>query len=378
MTGEVEVVRPGPLATVQDLGRPGHAHLGVPHSGAADPGSLRLANRLVGNSEDVAGLELTFGGAALRFHAAAWIAVTGAPLHVRPGGMNAPCHVPAGGVVEFGTPSRGVRTYVAVRGGLDVPPVLGSRSTDLLSGLGPTPLAADERLAVGRTSGPINVDVAPGYEPEEEPVLRIIPGPRDDWFEDLEPLVRGAYEVSSHSNRIGVRLEGPPLTRRREGELPSEGMVTGALQVPPNGLPIVFLTDHPTTGGYPVAAVLTTADLGRAGQLRPGQRVRFRLVAPSLSEASQGRRIADVLRRSVAERPVDRCVLGHGDGRTLTRTRTRSSRMRGSPTWRTPIRSGSGPRTRSARPFPATNRPPSTTSEPLPRSSGRANPWRAV
>ncbi|MCO6008852.1 biotin-dependent carboxyltransferase family protein [Actinoallomurus purpureus] len=281
MNGQLEVVRPGPLATVQDLGRPGHAHLGVPHSGAADPGSLRLANRLVGNPENAAGLELTFGGAALRFHAAAWIAVTGAPLPIRPGAMNAPCHVPAGAVIEFGTPPGGVRTYVAIRGGLDVPPVLGSRSADLLSGLGPAPLAPGDRLPIGAASGPITVDVAPGYEPEEAPVLRIIPGPRADWFENLEPLVRGTYEVSSRSNRIGVRLEGPPLVRRREGELPSEGMVTGALQVPPNGLPIIFLADHPTTGGYPVAAVVATGDLSRAGQLRPGQRVRFRLVTRS-------------------------------------------------------------------------------------------------
>ncbi|MCO5993690.1 5-oxoprolinase subunit C family protein [Actinoallomurus rhizosphaericola] len=277
----IEVVRPGPLCTVQDLGRPGYAHLGVPHSGAADAASLRLANRLVGNPEDAAGVELTFGGAALRFHAPAWIAVTGAPVRVSPGAMNAPCHVPAGTTVEFGVPPAGVRTYVAVRGGVDVPPVLGSRSTDLLSGLGPDPLAAGDRLAVGRASEPITVDCAPGYEPEDEPVLRVLPGPRDDWFESLEPLIRGDYEVSSHSNRIGVRLEGRPLVRRREGELPSEGMVIGALQVPPNGLPIIFLADHPTTGGYPVAAVLTTADLGRAAQLRPGQRVRFRLLARS-------------------------------------------------------------------------------------------------
>ncbi|MEV5748601.1 biotin-dependent carboxyltransferase family protein [Actinoallomurus sp. NPDC052308] len=277
----IEVLRPGPLCTVQDLGRPGYAHLGVPRSGAADAAGLRLANRLVGNPEDAAGLELTFGGAALRFDAPAWIAVTGAPVRVSPGAMNAPCHVPAGTSVEFGTPSAGVRTYVAVRGGVDVPPVLGSRSTDLLSGLGPDPLTAGDRLAVGRASEPITVDYAPGYEPEDEPVLRILPGPRDDWFESLEPLTRGGYEVSSHSNRIGVRLEGRPLVRRREGELPSEGMVTGALQVPPNGLPIIFLADHPTTGGYPVAAVVASADLGRAAQLRPGQRVRFRLVARS-------------------------------------------------------------------------------------------------
>lgn len=275
------MLRPGPLTTVQDLGRPGYAHLGVPHSGAADTESLRLANRLVGNPEDAAGLELTFGGAALRFARPAWIAVTGAPLPVRPAGMNAPCHVAAGTAVEFGTPSAGVRTYVAVRGGIDVPPVLGSRSADLLSGLGPAPLARGDRLPVGRvTRAPIMVDQAPGFQPEEEPVLRITPGPRDDWFESLDPLVRGGYVVGTASNRVGVRLDGPPLRRRRDGELPSEGIVTGALQVPPNGLPIIFLADHPTTGGYPVAAVLTGADIPCAAQLRPGQRVRFRLLPP--------------------------------------------------------------------------------------------------
>ncbi|MDN3359329.1 biotin-dependent carboxyltransferase family protein [Actinomadura sp. DC4] len=273
----IEVVRSGPLATVQDLGRAGYAHLGVPFSGAADRPSLCLANRLVGNPEDAAGLELTFGGAALRFEAAAWIAVTGAPLHLRPGTMNAPSYVPAGAVVEFGAPSAGVRTYVGVRGGIDVPAVLGSRSTDMLSGLGPPPLSAGDRLRVGRTTGQITVDVAPGIDPEDEPVLRITAGPRDDWFETLAPLGEAAYEVTARSNRVGVRLDGPALARRRQGELPSEGMVTGALQVPPNGLPIIFLADHPTTGGYPVAAVLAGADIARAGQLRPGQRVRFRL-----------------------------------------------------------------------------------------------------
>jgi biotin-dependent carboxylase-like uncharacterized protein len=276
----IEVVRPGPLATVQDLGRAGYAHLGVPHSGAADRASLCLANRLTGNPEDAAGLELTFGGAALRFHAAAWIAVTGAPLPVRGATLNAPCRVPAGAVVEFGTPYAGVRTYVAVRGGIDVPPVLGSRSTDLLSGLGPAPLSAGDRLPLGRATGEITVDLAPGFQPVDEPILRIVPGPRDDWFETLAPLTGSAYEVTAQSNRVGVRLDGPPLTRRRSGELESEGMVTGALQVPPNGLPIIFLADHPTTGGYPVAAVLAAADVPRAAQLRPGQRVRFRAVAP--------------------------------------------------------------------------------------------------
>ncbi|MEW2360234.1 biotin-dependent carboxyltransferase family protein [Spirillospora sp. NPDC029432] len=279
----IEVVRPGPLATVQDLGRPGHAHLGVPCSGAADARSLRLANRLVGNAEAMAAVEFTLGGGALRFHDAAWVAVAGAPVPLSAGGrargMNAPFHVPAGTLVELGMPARGLRSYLAVRGGLDVPVTLGSRSTDLLSGLGPAPLAAGDRLPVSAPSGlaDIEVDVAPVPDPPEVPVLRVRPGPRDDWFTSgaLATLTARPYEVTPESNRVGVRLDGAALSRARDGELASEGMVTGALQVPPNGLPILFLTDHPTTGGYPVVAVVAAADLPLAAQLRPGQRIRF-------------------------------------------------------------------------------------------------------
>ncbi|GAA4389764.1 biotin-dependent carboxyltransferase family protein [Actinomadura verrucosospora] len=281
----IEVVRPGPLATVQDLGRPGRAHLGVPRSGAADQRAFRLANRLVGNPEGAAGVEFTFGGAALRFHRRAWIAVTGAPVTLRidgrPHGMNAPCFVGGGAVVELGAPTSGLRSYVAVRGGIAVDEVLGSRSTDLLSGLGPAPLAPGDRLPVGSAGGlrHINVDVVPTVVMPETPILRILPGPRDDWFaqDALATLTSALYEVSPDSNRVGVRLNGPPLERARDGELGSEGMVIGSLQVPPSGLPIIFLADHPTTGGYPVVAVLASAAVADAAQLRPGQRLRFRL-----------------------------------------------------------------------------------------------------
>jgi biotin-dependent carboxylase-like uncharacterized protein len=280
----IEVLRPGPLATVQDLGRPGHAHLGVPRSGAADERALRLANRLVGNPEGEAAIEFTLGGGAVRFETGAWVAITGAPVPVRvngrPYGMNAPCYVDAEAVVELGLPTRGLRSYLAVRGGLAVEPTLGSRSTDLLSGLGPAPLSTGDRLPVGPTSGldEIQVDVAPSPGLSQVPLLRILPGPRDDWFtpESLSTLTTQPYEVTPESNRVGVRLDGPALTRTRKGELSSEGMVTGAIQVPPNGMPILFLTDHPTTGGYPVVAVLATPDIPLAAQLRPGQRIRFR------------------------------------------------------------------------------------------------------
>ena len=281
----IEVVRPGPMATVQDLGRPGRAHLGVPRSGAADERALRLANRLVCNPEGAAGVELTFGGAALRFHGHAWIALTGAPASVhingRAHGANAPCFVPAGALVEVGTPSSGLRSYLAVRGGVVVDEVLGSRSTDLLSGVGPAPLSRGDRLPTGSAEGfaDIGVDIAPVPSLPETPVLRVLPGPRDDWFtgDALAALTSTRYEVSPDSNRVGVRLDGPPLARACEGELGSEGMATGSIQVPPSGLPIIFLADHPTTGGYPVIAVLATTAVSDAAQLRPGQKVRFRL-----------------------------------------------------------------------------------------------------
>ncbi|MFJ2032690.1 biotin-dependent carboxyltransferase family protein [Streptosporangium sp. NPDC087985] len=285
----IEVIVPGPYATVQDLGRPGYGHLGVPRSGAADAPSLRLANRLVGNPESAAGIELTFGGAWLRFDAGAWVAVSGAPCALEllwsgrtvTQGMGAPFWVRAGGELRTAAPTAGLRTYVAIRGGVDTPVVMGSRSTDSLSGLGPPPLRPGMVLPVGPTDGLplITVDAAPLSTPPPD-VLRVLPGPRDDWFVPgaLAALCAEPYRVSQDSNRVGVRLEGVRLERARDAELPSEGMVTGALQVPPDGRPIVFLADHPPTGGYPVIAVLVSADLAGAAQLCPGDRVGFRLL----------------------------------------------------------------------------------------------------
>jgi biotin-dependent carboxylase-like uncharacterized protein len=275
----IEVLAPGPYATVQDLGRPGYAHVGVPHSGAADAGSLRLANRLLGNAEVLAGIEFTFGMARLRFLAGAWVALAGAPVPagpVRGAGMGVPFWVPEGAELRLGAPDWGLRTYLAVRGGIAAEPVLGSRSTDSLSGLGPEPLRAGAVLPVGRPEGVIPVDLAPPPEPRPA-VLRVLPGPRDDWFapEALEAMCAAPYAVSQDSNRVGVRLRGPELVRAKEGELPSEGMVAGAVQVPPSGQPIVFLADHPPTGGYPVIGVVRDADLAVAAQLRPGDEVRF-------------------------------------------------------------------------------------------------------
>lgn len=278
----IEVLRAGPLTTVQDLGRPGHAHLGVGRSGAVDRPSLRLANRLVGNREGAACLELTFGGMALRATESVTVAITGAPCPVTVGGrgrdMFAPLALAAGDVLEMGMPSRGVRTYLAVRGGVDCELVLGSASTDVLSHLGPAPLRDGARVRVGRACGQQpGVDVAPVRQLADEPVLRVVPGPRTDWFapDALALLGRARYEATSSSDRIGVRLDGPVLARSRTGELPSEGMVEGAVQVPPDGHPVIFLADHPVTGGYPVIAVVHPDDIAVAAQLRPGQPVRF-------------------------------------------------------------------------------------------------------
>ncbi|MGW1766689.1 5-oxoprolinase subunit C family protein [Streptomyces sp. NPDC002073] len=282
----MEVVRAGALTTVQDLGRPGHAHLGVPHSGALDLPAHRLANRLAGNAPAAATLETTVDGVALRatgpVSAVVTFVVTGAPCPVRvdgrPAAWGAPVRVPAGSVLEVGPARSGVRSYVAVRGGFDVPAVLGSRSADLLSGLGPEPLRAGRVLAVGPPVGPaLAADVLPVPAPPSEVVLPLVPGPRADWFEAgaLGALAGARYVVSPASNRIGLRTQGPAVRRARGGELPSEGMVLGAVQVPPDGLPVVFLADHPVTGGYPVIGVVPAGSLPAAAQARPGTPLRF-------------------------------------------------------------------------------------------------------
>ncbi|MFJ5731071.1 5-oxoprolinase subunit C family protein [Streptomyces paradoxus] len=276
------VVRAGALTTVQDAGRPGHAHLGVPRSGALDRPAAGLVNRLVGNPPETAVLETTLDGCAVRPRSPVTVAVAGAPCRItvdgRPVAWGAPVRVPAGALLDVGPAVSGVRAYVGVSGGIAVDPVLGSRSTDLLSGLGPPPLADGTVLPLGRPSGVhARVDVAPQPAPPAELVLRVTLGPRDGWFtpEAVRAFVSRPYRVSSASNRIGLRTEGPALDRARPGELPSEGMVLGAVQVPPDGRPVVFLADHPTTGGYPVIAVVRAADLPAAAQAAPGTPVRF-------------------------------------------------------------------------------------------------------
>ncbi|MCF6524103.1 biotin-dependent carboxyltransferase family protein [Streptomyces sp. JJ36] len=279
----MEVVRAGALTTVQDLGRPGHAHLGVPRSGALDEPAHRLANRLLHNPAHAATLEATLSGCAVRALRPTVAVVTGAPCPVtldgRPAPWGTPVRVPAGAVFAAGPATHGVRSYLGFAGGVVVEPVLGSRATDLLSGLGPEPLRDGDRLPLGAPAvpGPPPVPGAPWQAPPAALVLPVVPGPRDDWFPAgaLHALAAARYRVSATGNRIGLRLDGPALERARTDELPSEGMVLGAVQVPPAGRPVVFLADHPTTGGYPVIGVVPEPALAGAAQAAPGTPVRF-------------------------------------------------------------------------------------------------------
>jgi biotin-dependent carboxylase-like uncharacterized protein len=277
------VLAPGPLSTIQDLGRPGYGHLGIGTSGAADRDSLALANRIVGNDRGAAGIEMTLGRLRVRADFDAVVALTGAncafEIDGTPGSMNTPTDVRRGQQIRVSAPTVGLRTYLAISGGIDTVPVLGSRSTDTMSGIGPEKLAAGTVLPVGRSAGPIQQSIESPI-PHGDPVLGVIAGPRDEWFtaDAWQTLCGTTWMVTPEANRVGVRLAGAALERRLTMELPSEPMVTGAVQVPPNGQPIIFLADHPVTGGYPVIGVVTNVDLHLAGQLRPGRSVRFRRV----------------------------------------------------------------------------------------------------
>jgi len=183
-----------------------------------------------------------------------------------------PISAPAGSRVTIGPATEGVRSYVAVSGGILVEPVLGSRSTDTLAFVGPPVVRTGDELPVG-SPGEAPGEAAAIPVPRGNVVVRYHPGPRDEWFASAP---EGAYEVSADSNRVGLRLGGRPIERRRTDELPSEGIVLGAIQVPSDGQPLVFLNDHPTTGGYPVIGVVLAEDLAQCAQLRPGDSVTFR------------------------------------------------------------------------------------------------------
>jgi len=291
VTGAVEVIRPGPLALIEDEGRFGSAHLGVGRSGAADRGSLAQANLLVGNRPGSAAIECTLGGLALRARGNLLVAVTGAPAAMEFDRVRQPhataVELRSGVTLVLRSPRSGLRSYLAVRGGIDVGPVLGSRSTDTLSGLGPAPLAAGDVLAVGPDPEEL-VPAAGSVMPHHFPSLvelRVTLGPRNDWFRRPGDLTVGEWVVSSQSNRVGLRLDrpgpdenatvAPILAPDSLRELPSEGVVLGSIQIPPSGQPVLFLADHPVTGGYPVVAVVLDRDIDLAGQARPGNLLRF-------------------------------------------------------------------------------------------------------
>lgn len=287
------VLQVGPGTSTQDLGRPGRSDTGLGAAGPADRGAAALANRMVGNRRDAAVLEALLGSVTLRSDAHLVAATTGAacPVEVtsRDGRVRgaAPYEVVVlapGDTLRIGAPAAGLRAYVAVRGGFAVEPVLGSRSWDSLARLGPPPVSVGDVLLVGDDAEgwPVVDAVAPPLSalPGEPVVLDVTPGPRDDWFTPgwRATLTGQDHHVTPDSDRVGVRTTAAtPLVRAVTRELPSEGVETGSLQVPPDGHPVLFLADHPVTGGYPVVAVLTPPAVDRAAQLRPGDAVRFRI-----------------------------------------------------------------------------------------------------
>lgn len=280
----LQVDSPGLLALVQDGGRPGHGALAVGPAGPFDRRAHALANRLVGNAADAPVIEALGGGLALTARTAVTVAVTGAagPVHLDGRGVDrgSPLRMAPGQALRLGPPDAGLRSYIAVRGGLAVPLTLGSAARDTLAGLGPEPLEPGSLLGLADAAASIPVvDHAAVGAPPQEPTVRILPGPRRDWFDDAAwaALLTGAHRLGT-ADRIGLRLEGPSLERRPEArgrELPPEGMVPGAIQVPPDGLPVILGPDHPVTGGYPVIAVVHEDDLGLLAHLAPGSSLRF-------------------------------------------------------------------------------------------------------
>ncbi|WP_307080399.1 5-oxoprolinase subunit B/C family protein [Arthrobacter pascens] len=304
----LRILSPGLQSLVQDLGRPGHGGLGVSAAGALDRSSLRRANRIVGNQPSAAVVETVSGGLRVQAAGDQVLAVAGAPSAltvVTPSGADGTDEEQAGSgephqvrtvpmatafalldgeILTLGAPERGFRSYLAIRGGLEADAVLGSRSTDTMSGIGPAPLALGQDLAVGSSTESNvvgNPELQPDFPDDGVTVLDIVPGPRDDWFDAaaVASLCTQEWEVTPSSNRVGMRLAGEPLRRSRDGELPSEGTVAGALQIPPEGQPVLFLADHPITGGYPVIGVVVDHQLDLAAQVPIGGRLRFRLAS---------------------------------------------------------------------------------------------------
>ena len=286
MTGALQVVKPGLLTTVQDLGRYGHQASGVAVAGPMDLFSHRLANELVGNDPAAATLEVTLIGPELVAEVATTLAIAGAQFDVtcddRPVVIGASFKVGAGQRIKFGRLHQGARAYLAVAGGVQTRPVLGSRATHLVSRMG----GLDGRALVAGDRVPIESDSAPRASRKSNGLtlpskrraqLRVMPGPQADWFQAdaLKRMAGVSFRISPRSNRMGYRLEGPPLPRIREGELISEPLGIGAIQVPAAGEPILLMADRQTAGGYPKIGYVIAADLPLAGQLAPGDFIEF-------------------------------------------------------------------------------------------------------
>jgi len=285
----IRVVDPGPQTTVQDLGRPGHLRDGIPPSGPVDVRAFVIANRLAGNLDGAAGLECTLLGPRFTVETACAIAVTGADAPVTVNGEAAPAWttlvLAAGDTVRIGAARAGVRVYVAFSGGLDVPPALGSRATYLrgrLGGVEGRGLRRGDVLRVFPAPSPparrLPALEVPSFE--AEPEIRVVLGPQADRFtaEGIAAFLGGPYEMLPQSDRMGARLAGPRIAHARGHDIISDGIALGSIQVPGDGQPIVLLVDRQSTGGYTKIATVGSFDIGRIGQVKPGQRVRFRAV----------------------------------------------------------------------------------------------------
>ena len=291
----IEVLKPGLFTTIQDQGRWGYQSYGVGIAGALDPFALSAANLLVGNPEGAAGLEITLQGPALKFHREAAVAVTGADLDPKLEDQSIPdwacVLVPSGSTLSFKGRKSGVRAYLAVSGGIDVPQVMGSRSTYLLGkfgGLEGRALRAQDLLPIGISSGEgrdfegrsFPGELHPSYH--KNPTLRVVMGPFDEFFseEGKETFLSTPFTITPQSDRMGYRLRGSPIARHKTEELITCGLANGTIQVPPDGQPILLLVDRQTIGGYPIVVTLIHADLPLVAQSAPGDQLRFSAVSP--------------------------------------------------------------------------------------------------
>lgn len=297
----LKVLHAGMQTTIQDLGRPGFGNAGVPHSGAADAISARLANRLAGNTDNAAVIEITITGARFEVLANLAAAAAGAsmPLTVNdnPLPLLETFFLRAGDLLAFGPAPRGARAYLAVAGGIDVPEILGSRSTQILPGFGGLDgraLAAGDTVSVFGSPSPAPLRWRGAAEDLLPPrtIIRTLPGPQAESFsaETRSRLYGSTFRISSRSNRAGLRLEGETIAAAEPPEIPPEGTRVGAIQIPSGGEPIILMPEGPVTGGYPKIATVICADLGFLGQLKPGDAIRLAEVSAAEAAAARQQR----------------------------------------------------------------------------------------